>query len=124
MKQLHQHPDGVIVIRTDNGIYQDTPENFALDSGVELPPLPPGVDERIYEPDVRHALMDRVSVLDGGPMPWPMGDEIIAQAQEILARQRVRNPPPPEPEQPALSAPEQPALSAPPGQLALSAPEQ
>jgi hypothetical protein len=51
MFTVHQHPDGLVMVReNDRNLYMDTVDNFEDDFNVKLPPLPPGVDERIYEP--------------------------------------------------------------------------
>jgi hypothetical protein len=96
--EVHQQTDKVWV-RADSGLYQDTPENFALDcAGVgiseALPDLPSGAVERIYQQGVRHPIQDAISVVAGGEMPWPLGDEIIAAIDHLLAAQEARQPAP------------------------------
>lgn len=90
MPILHQHPEGMIFVRTEHGHYGETPNNFKADHGAALPPLPKGITERIYEPGKRHALVRGTDVVDGGPMPWPEGDAIIAKGKDLLARQQDR----------------------------------
>jgi hypothetical protein len=93
--EVHQHPDGFVFVRTSEGVYGDTPENFAKDFSVMLPPLPEGADERIYTSNTRHAIMSQErGVIDGGPIPWPLGDEIIAKIETGLQAQKNRQPPP------------------------------
>ena len=87
---LHHHPDGHVYVRTAAGVYGDTPENFALDYGSAWPALPEGMTERLYVQETRHALMARHDLADGGPMPWPEGDAIIAGIARLLEAQRVR----------------------------------
>jgi hypothetical protein len=88
--QVHQHPDGAVYVRVDSEVYVDTPANFATDFGEALPDLPPGAVERIYDQGVRHPILDGVNIIDGGPMPWPLGDQIIAAIHSLLAAQQAR----------------------------------
>jgi hypothetical protein len=90
MPMLHQHPEGLVFVRTEHGHYGETRKNFEADHGAVLPPLPEGITERIYEPGKRHALVRGTDVVDGGPMPWPEGDAIIAKGKDLLARQQDR----------------------------------
>lgn len=92
MRMFHQHPDGLVYVRTDAGTYGDTRENFRADYGKDLPPLPSGVTERIYEPGKRHALVANSSVVDGGPMPWQQGDDVIARWSDLMAKKTAREP--------------------------------
>lgn len=89
MPQVHYH-GGMIFVRTDSGTYADTLENFGLDYGAHAPPLPEGMTERIYEPGVRHPLIRDHDVINGGPMPWPEGDDIIASIDSLFAAQDGR----------------------------------
>lgn len=91
MRMLHQHPDGLIFVRTDEGHYGETPANFQTDYGKNLPALPPGITERIYEPGKRHALVRGSDVVDGGPLQWPEGDAVLAKAKDLLARKKARD---------------------------------
>lgn len=90
MGEFHQHPDGLVYVRTANGTYMDTRDNFVADFGVELHPLPDGADDHIYTQSKRHAFMGGGNVIDGGPMPWPEGDAIIAAVAIGLAAQAAR----------------------------------
>jgi hypothetical protein len=89
MKMYHQFGD-MVWVRTDAVSYGDTPENFAIDFGFSVPKMPKGIDERIYEPGKRHALMSEHNVIDGGEREWPEGDEIIAAINAALERQIQR----------------------------------
>lgn len=91
MPDFHQHPDGLIYVRTTAATYSDTPENFELDFGVSLQPMPHGADEHIYTQGKRHCFMGDGDVIDGGPMPWPEGDKIIADVANGLAAQLARS---------------------------------
>ena len=89
--EVHQHPDGLVFVRTPDVTYADTPANVVLDFGITLPALPAGVDDRIYAPGVRHALMNSdTGVVGGGPMPWDVGDALIANVVQAFAKQKVR----------------------------------
>jgi hypothetical protein len=90
MKMLHQHPDGTIWVRADGDHYGETPEVFAQDYGKEFPKLPQGITERIYEPGVRHALLCGTDVVDGGPLPWPEGDQVIAKSDLLISKHKQR----------------------------------
>ena len=56
MKQVHQHPDGMVFVRVDDATYADTADNFAIDFGFMLPELPEGMVERIYDQNRSHVL--------------------------------------------------------------------
>lgn len=88
--EFHQHPDGLIYVRTATGTYVDTPENFGEDFGRPIPPLPAGADEHVYTQGRRHCFMGGGDVIDGGPMQWPVGDEIIASIAAGLSAQSGR----------------------------------
>lgn len=91
MAQFHQHPDGHIYVRTNEGIYRETPANFAIDYAKKLPALPPGVVERIYDDEGRHAFIDaKGNHVDSGPMPFPFGDAAIAAAAALHAKKKAR----------------------------------
>jgi hypothetical protein len=89
-KEVHQHPDGHLIVRNDDKVYIDTAENFKDDFKVQLPPMPIGIDERIYHQGVRHALITKNSVVDGGPMPWPVGDNLFNKINSALQKQKKR----------------------------------
>jgi hypothetical protein len=93
MSQFQQHPDGLVYLRTTAATYVDAAANFVADYKWQLPPLPLGFKERIYEPGVRHALMGNGSVV-AGPMPWDFGDKALAAVAAILAAQAKRQPAP------------------------------
>ena len=90
VREIHQHPEGHHIVRVDDKVYVDTPENFKNDFGVELPVMPIGIDERVYHQGVRHALYRNNSVVDGGPMPWSMGDSLFAKINHALNKQKKR----------------------------------
>lgn len=94
MAEVHQHPDGLVYVRTDDGVYMDTLENFALDYGQGLPALPAGADDRIYAQGKRHAIMGGGNVIAGGPVPWDLGDQLINSVSALLAAQDARRNPP------------------------------
>ena len=89
--EVHHTPDRYVVVQTDNGLYFDTDANFALDwRGEAFPHMPKGARERIYRQGVVHAIQSAETVLEGGPMPWPLGDRIIADLDNLVARQKKR----------------------------------
>ena len=91
ISEVHYHPEGKIFVRTPHGTYGDTAANFANDwDGEPFPFLPKGATERIYRHGVFHCIKDDENVLEGGPMPWPLGDRIIAGYDKIVERQRAR----------------------------------
>ena len=103
---VHEQPEGRVVSRQPGGAtYNDTRENFLADFGVTLPALPAGADERIYIPGERHTLQGGGNVIEGGPMPWPLGDQIIQGVDEALILKNARdNPPPTQEEEDAAAA--------------------
>jgi hypothetical protein len=92
MNEVHQHPDGNVVVRTAAGIYNDTLKNFASDYGEALPDLPAGAIERLYRPGVLHMIGDGNNIIAGGAMPWPLGDAIIAACYRLCELQKERTP--------------------------------
>lgn len=91
MNEIHQHPDGLIYVRAPGAVYMDSAANFEADFGAGLPAFPPGADEHIYTQGRRHCFMGGGNVIDGGPLPWPDGDAILARlAAAIAAQQRRR----------------------------------
>jgi hypothetical protein len=88
MRQVHQFNATVGVI-VDDKIYRDVDVNFIHDYGKPMPKLPDGINERLYEPEVRHALIAYGDVKDGGPQPWPEGDALLSRIDALLdAKQR------------------------------------
>lgn len=106
LPNYHHHPDNWIYVRTVDGVYQDTPENFALDYGSAAPVLPPAFNERYYEPGVMHELRDNGDgTVSDVPRNVPQGlvfpkaDAIIAAFDAIMTAQAIRTdpgPPPPD----------------------------
>ena len=97
MISFHQHPDGLVFVRMEAGVYCDTLANFTADYGQDIT-LPAG-SERYYEPGQRH-------VINGEPqaLEWPPGDWAIADFEKIKANKLIRVTPPP------LTAAEETAL--------------
>jgi hypothetical protein len=104
MSEFIRNPEGNVVIRSTAGVYFDTQANFELDYGAELEPLPAGADQMIYRQGVSHAYIDGAdgNLIAGGPVPWALGDDIIASVPRLLQAQHDRQPPPPPPLQPHL----------------------
>jgi hypothetical protein len=94
VQEIHHHPDGRIWVRTKKGTYWDTRENFNRDwrGGESFPDLPARANERIYRQGIVHCLKDEENVLEGGPLPWPLGDKIIAAVDDLIANQKLRVP--------------------------------
>ena len=85
-----EHPEGFVCVTSDEATYAEKREQFEIDCKDRLPPLPPGATERIYEPGVRHAIIRGHDVIDGGEMPWPLGDKIIGQARPLAQLMEMR----------------------------------
>jgi hypothetical protein len=78
-------PEAVIWLRTGTDNYSLTPDAFSQLFGEPVPQLEQGVAQRIYEQDKRHPLIDADdNVIDGGPVPWPEGDAILARADVVM----------------------------------------
>jgi hypothetical protein len=90
VKQVHEHPDNFINVRVDALTYSDSRENFETDFGVQLPPLPEGAFERIYDQGRRHAFQGDNGLVCGGEMPWPLGDQLIDSVEAGLSSQAIR----------------------------------
>jgi len=91
MSMVQQTDDHMMIIRDNTGkVYIDTEDNFATDFGEAIPTLPPGGDDRTYEPGVRHPITDCYTIIDAGPMPWPAGDRYITNIQSGLDAQTAR----------------------------------
>lgn len=87
---IHHHDGMVAVWQTNADRYRENENQFAQDYGSPFPPLPDGVTERIYQQNVRHALIANNSVVDGGPMPWPEGDDIADALPQLLGKVQAR----------------------------------
>jgi hypothetical protein len=88
--RMFQQLDDRIWVRTDTVTWADTVANFDLDFGEPPPPLPQGINIRVYEPGIRHALQKDNDVVGGGPMPWPDGDWALDYVQTAAAAQEAR----------------------------------
>lgn len=95
---IHQHPDGLIYLRTDAGNYVATLAEFEQDYGAPFPVLPDGFTERYYRPGKKHNVQNERGV-EGLPLPWPEGDAILAAFDTLAAKQQARENPPKTPEQ-------------------------
>lgn len=93
MSQFHEHPDGWVYVRTPNGTYVDTRENFIVDFKWQFEPTPTGCVERLYDDsgDGAHRLMDDKSNHHwNGDIPWAFGDRAIAAIETLLQTQKER----------------------------------
>ena len=73
--------------------YVDTKANFEADFASTVPALTAGATTRVYEQGVRHPMMALGNVVDGGPVPWTLGDSWITNIQAGLDAQAARQPP-------------------------------
>jgi hypothetical protein len=87
--RVHQMANHIGIFQGDVS-YVDTPENFAIDRAAPPPLLDENLTERLYDQELRHALIVNHDVVDGGPMPWPEGDELISQLPALRAKQALR----------------------------------
>ncbi|HEX7126429.1 MAG TPA: hypothetical protein VF406_11775 [Thermodesulfobacteriota bacterium] len=90
---FHHHPDGLIVVRGDAGVYGADLATFAADcTALGLPAyegVPVGMRERRYTPGQRHTLHDATSQY-GAAIPWPAGDAYCTALPDLLAAQAAR----------------------------------
>lgn len=95
MANLFHHHAQNDLIRIENGAqcYIDRVAAFAADNSTPVPALPAGAIERTYEPGVRHAISNGISVIGAGPQPWSFGDASIAAILSLLAAQAKRTAP-------------------------------
>lgn len=93
-KLFHHHTlNNLVRVADGSTVYVDASDCFAADNGTEVPAILAGAIERIYEPDVRHAISNGSSVIGVGPQPWPFGDTVIAAVATLLAAQAKRTAP-------------------------------
>ncbi len=89
LPNFHHHPDGLIYIRTDSGIYVDTIANFVLDSEQSYDNLPGIYIERYYEPGITHKLKTDSSESPQS-LSWSIGDNHIANFDTVVANKQTR----------------------------------
>lgn len=84
-----------VLVRSPDGEYKDTAENYAADAGRSFPPLPtpkagarPYVG-RVYIPGEKHSLLLRGKA-EPQRLPWDPGDEILTTVAALLAAQDAR----------------------------------
>jgi hypothetical protein len=88
-----EHPDGEIIVVSDDGVYIDTRVNFEKDFQRSVPLKPveaTEANEHIYEPGIRHCYQRVPNLIAGGPLHWNQGDDIIAAVKILLERQAMR----------------------------------
>src|SRR5262245_9718588 len=89
---VHYHPDGDICVRDGDKVYIDHPDHFESDFGVTFPPLPEGAVEEIYDQGRRYCFHNAMSSLvGGGEMPWPFGDDVLTKLDAALALKAERD---------------------------------
>jgi hypothetical protein len=92
MANLHYHPDNLIYIRTNDGTYIDTPENFMLDYGSPYPALPEGFNEEFYEPNVKRYIVNhKTGEYKPRGMPFAFGDDVISKFPIIVNNKASRS---------------------------------
>lgn len=108
MSQYHYHPDGVIILRTDEADYIDTPQNLATDAGLDVSLLPvpgPGERELRYLREQQRTLYfnaeDMTRVVAGTN---EVADTLLESINDILAAKQARLTPPPPVRRPRLRA--------------------
>jgi len=95
MPLVHQTREMMMLHKDDDHHYIDSLENFLTDfgplpKGVDLT-LPPEITSREYEPGVRHALKNGTNTVDGGPLPWPLGDQFLDAELRCEALKKERD---------------------------------
>lgn len=94
MPNFHHHPQGNIYIRTNNGVYCDSLENFNKDllaCGIEsYTGLPADCVERFYEPSGRKYLIES-DYDQRGDDSFTQGDVYIANYQAIAKAKNDRH---------------------------------
>lgn len=86
---FQHHPDGIIFVRTNSGIYSDTIVNFQSDSGINYSGLLDGYIGQYYEPGISHYLHTINSATPQG-LNWPEGDAYIAAYDSLMAVKKAR----------------------------------
>ncbi|HYL31996.1 MAG TPA: hypothetical protein VEU53_02460 [Stellaceae bacterium] len=106
MAQFHMHPDGIVYVRTPNGVYADTPTNFALDHGAAVPALPTGAVQALYDDGSKVLqFFDAKNNQIGSGQVGACGfaDAAIAVVSSLLAAQAKRAARPPKATPPAVA---------------------
>lgn len=93
LPNFHHHPQGDVYVRTKDGIYNDSFQNFNTDlmkvSGRSYLGMPTGCIERYYEPRKRSYLIregyDQIG--DGG---FSDGEYYISIAQQLILAKKAR----------------------------------
>ena len=91
VNSIVQTPDAISVV-TEAATYTDSIENFVLDFGEDIEPVPQG-ETRQYRQGEAHCFTDGRNIVAGGPVPWDYGDAVIADIDRIIGAQAIRNPP-------------------------------
>ena len=81
--------DGVVTVRSADGEYIDTADNYALDQGRAFPATPAGFIGRTFVPAEKHNLHTGQKN-EPQSLPWGPGINIIAQVAELLAAKAAR----------------------------------
>lgn len=86
---FQHHPDGLIFVRTVQGVYMDTIANFELDFGESYPGLPEGFIGRYYEQGKEHYITTGNTAVPQ-PLQWADGDRYIAAYDALMAAKADR----------------------------------
>lgn len=86
---FQHHPDGLIFIRTDAGVYMDTIANFQTNLGQAYPCLLDGFIGRYYEPGINHYITTGDSATPQD-LRWTDGDAYIAAYDTLMAAKAAR----------------------------------
>lgn len=95
MNRFQHHPDGLVIVEFNGVLYMDTPENFALDSGVPYTGLPAGVVSLLYQPGRKAAYFNASGDQLPGPVDVAALDAALAAVGNLNAAKAARTAPPP-----------------------------
>lgn len=90
MNRFQHHPDGLVIVELDGLIYVDTPENFALDSGVPYAGLPAGMVSLLYQPGRLCAYFTADGAQVAGPEDVAPCDAALANVAALVAAKQAR----------------------------------
>jgi len=91
MKLFKHHPDGYILITSDDKTYEDTLDNFIADLGHTYS-LPAGQILRVYQPTEQHYVSDGNNQTFLSSI-WDDGDNYFTLIDSLNIRKAIRNKP-------------------------------
>lgn len=90
MRKYQHHPDGWIILENASAQYMDTPENLAIDSGLQPPKLPAGAVSVLYIEGRFNAAFDAEGNQYGND-EYPLSEYIaLIDATETLASAKAQ----------------------------------